>query len=65
MIKFTLYLQAAPAAQKSVSVEAPALPRIGEYISHDQAGIAGPVHSVQYWWDEAGKLRDIQVAVKP
>lgn len=64
LIKFTLHLQAAPAEQKSVEVEAPVLPRIGEYVSHDKSGIIGPVHSIQYWWDEKGKFRDVQVSVK-
>ncbi|UXN73355.1 hypothetical protein N8D56_21145 [Devosia sp. A8/3-2] len=64
MIKFTLHLQTVPADQKSVEVEAPVLPRIGEYISHDKSGISGPVHSVQYWWDEVGKFHDVQVSVK-
>jgi hypothetical protein len=65
MIKFTLLLRRNPRdGDLSVELEAPALPRVGDHISHDKSGIGGYVNDVTFWWDEKGKLRNIEVAIK-
>jgi hypothetical protein len=38
------------------TVEAPAVPQVETYISHDQLGFAGYVKDVDFWWDESGTL---------
>jgi len=65
MVKIHLVVRRPPSeGDKSVRVEVPALPRVGDHVSHDKAGISGYVKDVMFWWDEKGKLRDIEVSLK-
>lgn len=64
-LKFSIVKRGLPGKEKSVrNVSAPALPRVGDHVSHDKSGVSGYVSDVMFWWDEDGKLRDIQVSLK-
>ena len=49
--------------EPSIEAEVPALPRVGDHISHDASGVSGYVRSVSFWWDESDNLT-IKVSVR-
>lgn len=55
-IQITLNASRSPVDQNLVKVKVPALPRIGDHVSHDKAGVSGTVTAVDFWWDEKGRL---------
>lgn len=48
---------------QTAKMPTPFLPRVGDYLDHDQSKITGYVREISFWWDENGKL-EILVAVK-
>lgn len=41
---------------KSIEVEMPCVPRVGDHVGHEPSAIDGYVHDVAFWWDDTGTL---------
>lgn len=47
-----------------IKVQAPALPRVGDYFAHDKGRISGNVSQVMFVWDHAGNFTGIEVHIQ-
>jgi hypothetical protein len=50
-----------PTLKDAGLLEVPALPRVGDHVSHDPSGTSGYVKSVSFWWPEEGGPLTIEV----
>lgn len=48
---------------KSVVVEMPCVPRVGEHFSHEASGVSGYVAEVDYWFPE-GQADSLSVSIR-